>query len=62
MGTLGVQWYIKDRASFTNKYAAASVQQTFTIENVIKGKPTTAQTFTFLTKKARRVITALLQT
>ena len=43
----GVQWYIKDRASFTNKYAAAPVQQTFTIENVIKGKPTTAQTFTF---------------
>ena len=48
----GAQWYIKDRASFTNKYNIAPVQQTFTIRNEIKGKPSTAQTFSF---RLRRV-------
>ena len=48
----GAQWYIKDRASFTNKYTAAPVQKTFTINNEIKGKPSTAQSFSF---RLRRV-------
>ena len=48
----GAQWYIKDFASFTNKYTVVPVQQTFTIENQIKGKPTTAQSFAY---RLRRV-------